>query len=126
MKATILTGLLLAAGTTAAAHHSIQAAFDITKTQSITGTVTKMDWRNPHAWLYVDVKDASGQVHQYAVEFGAANQLYRRGWRQEDLPVGASVTITGYVARDGSRSLTANEVKLTDGRTLFGGNNPTN
>lgn len=111
-------------GTTLAAHHSLQAGFDITRTQTVTGTITRMDWRNPHAWLYLDVKDEKGQVQQYAVEFSAANALYRRGWRQDDLPVGATVTVTGYVARDGSRTLTANEVKLADGRTLFGGTAP--
>jgi hypothetical protein len=110
--------------TSAFAHHSIQAGFDINKTQTVTGTITKMEWRNPHAWLYIDVKDEKGQVTPYAIEFSAANALYRRGWRQDDLPVGATVTVTGYVARDGSRTLTANEVKLPDGRTLFGGTAP--
>jgi hypothetical protein len=113
-----------ALATSASAHHSLQAGFDISKQQTVTGTITKMEWRNPHGWLYVDVKDEKGQVQQYAIEFSAANSLYRRGWRQTDLPVGGSVTITGYVARDGTRTLTANEVKLADGRTLFGGAAP--
>jgi hypothetical protein len=107
------------------AHHSIQAGFDITRTETVTGVITKMEWRNPHAWLHIEVKDASGKVTPYAVEFGAANAMYRRGWRQDDLPVGATVTVTGFVARDGSKTLTGNEVKLADGRTLFGGTNPT-
>jgi hypothetical protein len=106
------------------AHHSLAAQFDITATHTVTGAITRMDWRNPHAWLFIDVKDEKGQVTPYEVEFAAANSLYRRGWRQDDLPVGASVTITGYRARDGSRTLTANEVKLPDGRTLFGGAAP--
>jgi hypothetical protein len=106
------------------AHHSLQAGFDINKIETVTGVITKMDWRNPHAWLYIDVKDPRGQVTPYSIEFSAANQLYRRGWRQDDLPVGMTVTITGYVARDGTKTLTANEVKLADGRTLFGGAAP--
>jgi outer membrane usher protein FimD/PapC len=83
-----------------------------------------MEWKNPHGWLHIDVKDAKGQVQRYDIEFSAANQLYRRGWRQDDLPAGASITVTGYVARDGSRTLTANEVTLADGRRLFGGAAP--
>ena len=108
----------------AAAHHSLQAGFDITKTQTVTGTITSMEWKNPHGWLHVDVKNDKGEIEKYAIEFSAANSLYRRGWRQTDLPVGGSVTVTGYVARDGTRTLTANEVKLGDGRTLFGGAAP--
>jgi hypothetical protein len=83
-----------------------------------------MDFQNPHSWLYVDVKDEQGTVQAWSIEFGAANALYRRGWRREDLPVGATVTVTGYVARDGSRMLGATDVKLADGRTLFAGSAP--
>jgi hypothetical protein len=120
----ILFLFVLTAAAPAAAHHSLQAGFDITKTQTVTGTITSMEWKNPHGWLHVDVKNDKGEIEKYAIEFSAANSLYRRGWRQTDLPVGGSVTITGYVARDGTRTLTANEVKLGDGRTLFGGAAP--
>jgi outer membrane usher protein FimD/PapC len=106
------------------AHHSIAAQFDMYKTNTVSGTITKMDFRNPHSWLYVDVKDDKGQVQSWSIEFAAANALYRRGWRQEDLPVGAALTVTGYVARDGSRMLGATDVKLSDGRTLFAGTAP--
>jgi hypothetical protein len=112
-------------GGQAAAHHSIAAQFDMYKTNTVVGTIAKMDFRNPHSWLYVDVKDAKGQVQQWSIEFGSANALYRRGWRNEDLPVGATITVTGYVARDASRMLGATDVKLPDGRTLFGGTAPT-
>ena len=124
----VFAAALLALGLLAAApqaHHSIQIGFDTTKTNTITGTITKMDWRNPHAWLYVEAKDASGAVQAWQIEFGSANSLYRRGWRRDDLPVGATVTISGYVSRDGSRTLGATDVKLADGRRLFGGTAPT-
>ena len=111
-------------GAPARAHHSIAAQFDMYKTNTVSGTISKMDFRNPHSWLYIDVKDDKGQVEQWSIEFAAANALYRRGWRQEDLPVGAALTVTGYVARDGSRMLGATDVKLADGRTLFAGTAP--
>lgn len=122
--AALAAAALLAGSVPARAHHSLQAGFDINKQETVTGTIVKMDWKNPHAWLYIEVKNEKGEVTPYQIEFSAANGLYRRGWRQDDLPVGASVTITGYVARDGTRTLTANEVKLPDGRTLFGGAAP--
>ena len=111
-------------GAPAGAHHSIAAQFDMYKTNTVSGTISKMDFRNPHSWLYIDVKDDKGQVEPWSIEFAAANALYRRGWRQEDLPVGAALTVTGYVARDGSRMLGATDVKLADGRTLFAGTAP--
>ncbi|HWL40395.1 MAG TPA: DUF6152 family protein [Gemmatimonadaceae bacterium] len=111
-------------GIPARAHHSIAAQFDMYKTNTVSGTISKMDFRNPHSWLYIEVKDDKGQVEPWSIEFAAANALYRRGWRQEDLPVGAALTVTGYVARDGSRMLGATDVKLADGRTLFAGTAP--
>ena len=106
------------------AHHSIAAQFHLDKTNTVVGTITKMEFKNPHAWLYLEGKDASGEVGQWSIEFGSANALYRRGWRREDLPIGASVTVSGYVSRDGSRILGATDVKLADGRTLFAGSAP--
>ena len=106
------------------AHHSIAAQFHLDKTNTVTGTIMKMEFKNPHAWLYLDVKAAQGQVSQWSIEFGSANALYRRGWRREDLPTGATVTVTGYVSRDGSQILGATDVKLADGRTLFAGSAP--
>jgi hypothetical protein len=111
-------------GVSGHAHHSIAAQFDMYKTHTVSGTITKMDFRNPHSWLYIEVKDEKGAAQSWSIEFAAANALYRRGWRQEDLPVGAALTVTGYVARDGSRMLGATDVKLSDGRTLFAGTAP--
>ena len=105
------------------AHHSLSVEFDTDKTVTLTGTITEMKWSNPHGWLYIDVKDAQGDIQKWAVEFASPNQLYRRGWRREDLPVNASVVVNGYRSRDNSARISATDVKLPDGRTLFAGNN---
>ena len=108
----------------ARAHHSIAAEFDMNKSVTVSGDITKMDFRNPHSWLYIDVRDEAGQVQPWAIEFGAVNSLYRRGWGRDDLPVGATVSVTGFAALDGSRTLGATDVTLPDGRTLFAGTRP--
>jgi hypothetical protein len=121
--AAVLGGLLLGAAA-ARAHHSLSTEFDIKKTVTLTGAVTKMEWTNPHCWLHVDVKNAQGQAEAWNIEFGSPNALYRRGWRRTDLPPNALVTVTGYAAKDGSRTISAADVKLPDGRTLFAGTRP--
>ena len=108
-----------------AAHHSFAAEYDGNKPTTLTGTLTRMLWSNPHAWIYVDVKGADGKVASWAFETGGANALYRRGWKKTDLPVGVMVTIDGYLARDGSRAVNATNIKLPDGRQLFAGSSGT-
>src|SRR3970040_252519 len=109
--AVAVTGAALLLGAaTANAHHSLSSEFDITKSTTITGTVTKMEWPNPHAWLHVDVKDAQGRVALWSIEFGSPNALYRRGWRRTDLPANVVVVVTGYLAKDGSKTISANDV----------------
>ena len=103
------------------AHHSLTAEFDTDRTVQLSGTITEMKWTNPHAWLYINVKDAKGQVQNWAIEFATPNQLYRRGWSREDLPAGAVVNVNGYPSRDHGRRINAIDVKLPDGRTLFAG-----
>lgn len=103
------------------AHHSLAAEFDVSKTVTITGTITRMEWKNPHSWLHVDVKDPRGRVASWAIEFGAPNALYRRGWRKTDMPEKTVVTIKGYPALDKSTTISAIDVKFADGRTLFAG-----
>ena len=113
--------MLLATGP-AQAHHSFAAQFDINNMQTKVGTITKMEWRSPHAWLYISVKGENGQMEEWSVEFSSANTLYSRGWRREDLPIGTTVSVTGYGARDPKlHVLSAREVKLPDGKTLFEG-----
>jgi len=102
-------------------HHSVALQFDMSKEIEIEGTVVSMEWRNPHAWLQVEVEDENGEPLIWAVEFASANGLYRRGWRRDDLPVGIHVMIQGLPARDGSNTIGAEEVTLPDGRRLFAG-----
>ncbi len=105
----------------AVAHHSLTAEFDTDRTVTLTGTITEMKWTNPHAWLYINVKDDKGQIQNWAIEFATPNQLYRRGWAREDLPNGAVVTVNGYPSRDKALRISSLDVKLPDGRTLFAG-----
>ncbi len=103
------------------AHHSFAAEFDGNKKVTLTGVVTKVDWVNPHAYLYVDVKGDDGVVVNWAIESGAPNALYRQGWRKDDLKVGDTVTLEAFLAKDGSHTAAAFNVKLPDGRNVFAG-----
>jgi uncharacterized protein DUF6152 len=109
----------------ARAHHSFAAEYDGNKPITLTGSITKMLWSNPHAWLYIDVKGPDGKVVNWAFETGGANALYRRGWKKTDLPVGEKVTVDGFRAKDGSNSVNATSIKLPDGRQLFAGSSGT-
>ena len=120
LLAVIVAGVVTC-GATAAAHHSLTAEFDTDRTVTLTGSIVEMKWTNPHAWLYIDVKDDQGQAQKWAIEFATPNQLYRRGWTRDDLPAGAVVTVSGYPSRDKAPRISSTDVKLPDGRTLFAG-----
>lgn len=121
----IFTAIVLGTAAPTGAHHSLTVEFDITRTITVTGLVTDMKWTNPHCWLSLDVKDEQGRVTKWQVEFSSPNALYRRGWRRSDLPPNITVTVVGYPSRDTSSNvMTANDVKLPDGRTLFAGMAP--
>jgi hypothetical protein len=110
---------------TVSAHHSFSAEFDGDKPISLTGKVTDMKWANPHAWIYIDVEDAEGNVVNWALETRAANGLIRRGWRKDDLPAGTVLNVEGWQARNGSPTANISSVTFTDGRRLFtGSSNP--
>jgi len=116
-----MAGALLAAALPMAAHHSVAAEFDSTKPVTIKGTVTKLEWMNPHAWIYVDVKNAQGVVEKWQLEFGAPNELVRRGWRRTDVKEGQEVTIEGIMARKGGNTASARSIVLPDGKRVFNG-----
>jgi len=120
----IVTAIVWIAVAPAAAHHAFSAEFDETKPVSLTGTVTSVRWANPHAWIYIDVQGEDGQVLNWAMEFGGANSLYRRGWRQSDVAPGTLVTIEGFQARNGTPTANARNIALPDGRRLFSGTVP--
>ena len=92
--------------------------FDDTKPIKVKGTITAMRWSNPHAWIHIDVKEADGKVANYAFEMGGINQLYRSGWKKEDLPIGAEVTIDGYLSRTDPHVANSQTIFLADGRKL--------
>lgn len=103
------------------AHHSFAAEYDSNKPVKISGTVTKVEWMNPHARFYVDVKDSDGKVNNWNFELGAIPVLLKQGWRKDSLKAGDQVTVEGSRAKDGSMSANARSVVLPDGRHVLAG-----
>ena len=125
-KLAVLTaGLLLAAGA-ALAHHSFAAEFDGSKRVTLKGTVTKVDWRNPHIYVYLNVKEEGGSVTEWACEGGPPNVLLREGWNRNSVKEGDEVVIEGAVAKDGSKRCNSRTVNLADGRKVFAGSSEDN
>ncbi len=108
------------------AHHSFAAEYDRNKPVTMTGAVTKVEWMNPHARFYIDVKDAQGKVTNWELEMGSPNVLQRMGWTRNSMHVGDQVIVDGFLAKDGSNLANAVGVKLTDGRKLFAGSSAGN
>ena len=115
---------LVLAGIPAAAHHSVALQYDMSSEVTVVGAIVELEWRNPHAWLHLEVENEAGVVQLWKIEFSSANSLYRRGWRPDNLPIGSIITVHGLPARDGSRSIDSEEVTFADGTRLLTGTNP--
>jgi len=115
----VILGLVVSPGPTYA-HHSVSAEFDLSKRITLEGRVTKIEWMNPHVYLYVDV-NAEGKTANWACETAGPNTLARQGWSRLSLKIGDRVTVLGYKARDGSYVASAREVVLANGRKVFVG-----
>jgi len=115
------TAALLLATTRISAHHAFAAEYDENKSVTISGTVSRFKWTNPHAWLYVDGKDENNKFASWSFEMGSPNGLLHRGWRRAELKKGDQVTVEGYRAKNGSNVANARTVTVPDGRKLFGG-----
>jgi hypothetical protein len=109
----------------AVAHHSFSAEYDRQQPLTLKGTVTKMEWINPHAWLYIDVKGPDGRVVNWAIEEGSPNALFKRGWTKNSVMPGLEIIVEGYRAKDGSLKVNAGTVTLPDGRHMFAGSSGT-
>jgi hypothetical protein len=118
-KLALLFAMLAGAAAPAAAHHSFAAEYDRSKPVKITGTVTKVEWMNPHIWFYVDVKDDSGTVTNWAFSAAPPGVLMRRGIAKEALKIGTVVKVEGFRARDGSNNATGGIVTFADGKSVF-------
>ncbi|HTA44678.1 MAG TPA: DUF6152 family protein [Bryobacteraceae bacterium] len=103
------------------AHHAFAAEFDVNMPVSVKGTITKVEWVNPHAWLYVDVKDADGKVVNWRFELGPPNALFRLGWKKDSIAAGTEVAITGFRAKAQETVANGRSIILPDGRELFSG-----
>ncbi len=115
----LVAGVALLAPAAALAHHSFAAEYDVKKPVTLKGTVTSVEWTNPHARFYLDVKDESGKVVNWNLELASPNVLVRQGWSRHSLKVGDEVTVEGSQAKDGSQMANARTVTLADGKKVF-------
>ena len=129
MRSTTKIGLAIGAALLAAApvwaHHAFAAEFDGKTPVKLQGTVTKMEWINPHAWIHMDVKNADGSVTSWMVEAGAPNALLRRGWTKNSLLPGTEILVEGYQAKDGANRANGRDITFKDGKKLFVGSSGT-
>ena len=113
--------VVAAAAVPVIAHHSFAAEFDAKKPVKLQGTVTKMEWINPHSWIHIDVKTPDGKVEQWMIEGGAPNALLRRGWNKNSLLPGTEILVEGFQAKDGALRANGRDITFPDGKKLFVG-----
>jgi hypothetical protein len=120
MRTFAILGILTLASSQVWAHHSLAAEYDESKKITFTGALTAIDWRNPHGWLYLDVKDESGKVTKWQVELGSPNQMSRSGWNKDSVKIGEEIIVSNCnLAKDGSNTCSSRTFKFKDGRTVF-------
>ena len=111
--------IAVATASQVSAHHAFSAEFDQSKPVKVQGEITKLEWTNPHAWLFIDSKGTDGKAVTWRFEMGAPNALLRAGWSKTDIKPGTQVTVSGFLARSGGSVGNAYQVRLADGRDLF-------
>jgi hypothetical protein len=121
LAAAAVCGAMLLTAIPIAAHHSFEAEYDRNQKVTLKGTVTKIEWQNPHVYYYVDVPDEKGTIVNWAIEVGAPNGLYRAGWRKDSLKIGDQVTVEAFRAKAGGPHANGNSVILANGKKVFNG-----